>query len=145
MAKPHFHRILRQPFDPAELRQAREDQVRAAKAAGLSELLAWDLAAVADELVSNILEHSQATWLEWSLSIEGFERARLVLRDNGPAFDAARSSESAEEMAGDGTQRHMGLLMVKRVVESMEYNRLPDGSNELTLCAGPPAQRRVMA
>jgi anti-sigma regulatory factor (Ser/Thr protein kinase) len=142
---PIFYKKLSKPFSPLELRQFREEQVQVAKAAGLSEILAWDLAAVADELVCNIVEHADAQWLEWSLVVEGMERAKLVLKDNGRVFNPAKLANTAETLAGDFTHRNMGLLMVRRTVESMEYNRLDDGSNELILSAGPPVQRRISA
>jgi len=125
---------LEKPFDGEEIRQLRLEITETCEAQGLPDVLTWDLIATADEVICNVLEHSHADWLEFEMALD-FARssAQLVMRDNGVHFDLNAAVIRAETAAGNGTHRKMGLLLVKKAVDSMDITRRPDGVNELTL------------
>ena len=129
-----FQERLRRPFEPESFRAAREALVTSCLRQGIPEMQAWDLSAAADELLCNVLEHSDAEWLDLGVcqnASSGMIRLRLL--DNGQRFDVALASETAPERAGDGNDRHMGLVMIKGVSRELSYRQLPEGGNELVL------------
>jgi anti-sigma regulatory factor (Ser/Thr protein kinase) len=133
-----FHHRLEAPFHALEIRTAREAQLDECLRVGVDESLAWDLAAILDELASNVLRHSQATWMEWSLSRDADE-GLLVLRfqDNGDRFDPASAPLPA---AGHGFQGHMGLAMMRRLARNLRYRREGSVLNTLEVQLGPQAR-----
>jgi hypothetical protein len=64
----------------------------------------------------------------------GTGMVRLRLLDNGERFDVALAADLAEEKAGDGNNRRLGLKLVKTFAKELLYRSLPDGGNELVLC-----------
>ena len=133
-----FHHRLEAPFHALEIRTAREEQLDECLRVGVDEALAWDLAAIVDELGSNILRHSQATWFEWTLS-RNAEEGLLMLRfeDNGVSFDPANHPLPP---VGDGFQGRMGLAMTRRLARSMRYRRDLGRLNLLEVQLGPQAK-----
>jgi anti-sigma regulatory factor (Ser/Thr protein kinase) len=90
------------------------------------------LVTVVDELVCNILEHSQASWVELEMHPEE-GRVKLLLRDNGGEFDplpaiTAKGPESLDEIHGE---RSLGLYMVGQLATSWQYRRVDSKINEL--------------
>jgi anti-sigma regulatory factor (Ser/Thr protein kinase) len=130
-----FYQVrLMRPFDAVKFREAREEIVASCLRQGIAEVNAWDLSAAADELLCNVLEHSEAQWLDLGVcqnAANGMVRLRLL--DDGQRFDVALATEHAEEAAGDGNGRHMGLVMIKGVSKDLRYEQRPDGGNELVL------------
>jgi anti-sigma regulatory factor (Ser/Thr protein kinase) len=137
-----FHRRLEAPFHALEIRHAREAQMHQCLRLGIADFLAWDLAAITDELASNIMLHSQATWMEWTLSRDA-EEGLLVLRmqDNGGRFDSATITLPS---AGYGFRGKMGIAMVRRLARGMRYKREASHINSLEVQLGPQA-RLVLA
>jgi anti-sigma regulatory factor (Ser/Thr protein kinase) len=112
------------------------------KEQGADENLSWDLVCAADEIIANVIEHSQASWVEWNMDIEPASgKARLEFRDNGAEFDVSKAAREAEKAAGDGTQRHLGLLLVKSVADGLDYRRQDGRVNVLELAASPKARQ----
>ena len=129
-----FQVRLHRPFDIRKFREAREDIVESCLRQGIAEVNAWDLSAAADELLCNVLEHSEAQWLDLGVcqnAATGMLRLRLL--DDGQRFDVALATESAADAAGDGNNRHMGLVMIKGVSRDLSYRQRPEGGNELVL------------
>ena len=108
----------------------------------MGDHLAWDLAAIVDELASNVMLYSQATWVEWSLNRDA-EEGLLILRlqDNGDRFDPATHPLAP---AGFGHRGKMGIAMVRRLARGMRYKREASNINSLEVHLGPQA-RLVLA
>ncbi len=125
---------LHRPFETESFREAREALLESCLRQGIPEVQAWDLAAAADELLCNVLEHSDAEWIDLGVcqnAVDGMLRLRML--DNGQRFDVALAAESSDAAAGDGNNRHMGLVMIKGVSTGLSYRQLPEGGNELVL------------
>ncbi len=133
-----FQRRLEAPFHALEIRTAREAQLDECLRLGVDEALAWDLAAIVDELASNVLRHSQATWLEWSVT-RNVEEGLLTLRflDNGDRFDPAGQ---ALPPGGNGFNGKMGLARTGRLARSLRYRREQGQLNSLEVQLGPQAK-----
>ena len=90
--------------------------------------------AVLEELGTNIMEHSGASWME--VNMADFNAGVLVsVTDNGEPFDAAakvqaKNSWDALENAGD---RSLGLVMLKELTRKLRYTRELDGTNRLVM------------
>jgi len=123
------------PFESWMIRAMRELVLETVRTRGLDQKVAWDLASVMDELACNIVEHAGATWFEGELELNPEKPAKLVIRDNGLAFDVPFVATRGETIARDFEDRGMGLLMVKRLMGKMDYRRRDDGVNELVLSA----------
>ena len=129
-----FQTRLHRPFEAVKFREAREELLASCMKQGMPEESAWDLSAAADELLCNVLEHSAAQWLDMGAcqnALDGMLRLRVL--DDGLRFDVALATEKAPEAAGDGNNRHMGLVMIQNVSKDLNYRRLPEGGNELVL------------
>jgi anti-sigma regulatory factor (Ser/Thr protein kinase) len=136
-----YRQRLEAPFHGLEIRAAREALLDQCLRVGVEESLAWDLAAISDELTSNVLEHSQASWMEWSVNRDD-EEGLFFLRfhDNGSRFDAATHPLPP---AGDGSHGGMGLAMTRRLARGLRY-RHEGMVNHLEVQLGPLA-RPVLA
>ncbi len=121
------------PFESWMIRAMRELVLETARSHGMDQKVGWDLASVVDELACNIVEHAGATWFEGELDLNPEKSAKLVIRDNGLAFDVPFVATRGESIARDYEDRGMGLLMVKRLMGKMDYRRRDDGINELVL------------
>jgi anti-sigma regulatory factor (Ser/Thr protein kinase) len=132
-----FSHRLEAPFHALEIRVAREDLLDQCLRVGLDEALAWDLAAIADELTSNVLEHSHATWMEWAVTWD-IEEGLYFLRfqDNGSRFDPSTHPLAA---VGDGSHGGMGLAMTRRLARGLRY-RHEGLVNQLEVQMGPLAR-----
>ena len=87
---------------------------------------------VFDEIYANIVNYSKATHATVSYRIEN-GKLRIIFTDNGIPYNPLNATEpditlSAEERAIGG----LGIFMVKKMTESMEYDHI-DGKNVLTL------------
>lgn len=87
---------------------------------------------VFDEIYTNIANYSKATLATISYSIES-EKLRISFTDNGIPYNPITAVEpdttlSAEERKIGG----LGIFMVKKMTESMEYE-YTEGKNILTL------------
>ena len=100
---------------------------------GLSPQHGFVLLFVVDELLCNVMEHAGAGRAQLSLqaSAAGF-RVRMV--DDGEPFDTAGQVKSASK--GDlrgADDRRLGLNLVGRLVDEIEYHRTADGQNLVEL------------
>ena len=101
--------------------------------AGISGSYTYDYLTVVDELCCNVLEHSQASYVE--IDIQAMpEIVRIIVRDDGQAFDpTAREGILPDGLLKVPTLRRLGLYMVGQLSERCHYCRLDDGRNELTV------------
>ena len=102
--------------------------------AGIEGPSAYVMQTVVDELLCNVLEHGSALWIEMELRPEG-RKVRLVMRDNGPAFDPMPAiCSSLPQQEGEApAPRNMGLFMVGQLAREWVYHRLEVGVNQLTM------------
>jgi anti-sigma regulatory factor (Ser/Thr protein kinase) len=129
-----FQVKLRRPFEPKAFRAAREGLLEACGRQGVYEDQAWDLAAAADELLCNVLEHSDAAWLDLGACQEATQGTlRLRLIDNGRRFDVAAEAAKIPKKLPADQEWHLGLAMLSGIGKAMSYRELPEGGNELTL------------
>ena len=137
-----FHRHFEAPLHALEIRNAREAQLDECLRVGVDEALAWDLAAIVDELASNIMRHSEATWMEYSL-IRDADEGLMILRfqDNGQRFDPASHPLPP---VGHGFEGKMGIAMTRRLARGMRYRRDQAQINCLEVQLGPQP-RMVLA
>lgn len=100
---------------------------------GLEKEEAWRLAAVADELVSNLEEHGNADWLQVSAELpHDHEPLRLRLLDNSHGFNLVLAAAVAEEPDGL-RERGLGLFMVRQATRSLWQGHTSKGENETVL------------
>jgi len=66
---------------------------------------------IAQELLTNVAKHAQATKVSMNVAAEG-EKVRLLINDNGVGFDT-------EEMSMAGGQRGWGLVIMSERAKSM--------------------------
>ena len=124
------------PPDMKSVRNMRNKHLEFCEELGLGEEIAWDLVSIADEVYSNVLEHSDATWVEWAMEVDKNKKSvKLVFRDNGSAFNV--TTETAHRVGGspllEESHRGMGLAYIKKMSETLTYRRTNDNINELTI------------
>ncbi len=122
----------------AELRGAAEKLM---DEAGVSPRQRSGLFVVIDELCTNVLEHSGATWIEMAV-VTGTGQACLSLSDDGKPFDSAAVIQGRDFSGelGNDDGRNLGLYMLKQLTESMRYLREEGGVNRVTLQLAPSAK-----
>lgn len=93
---------------------------------------AYSTVTVVDELVCNILEHAQASFLELELK-SGLGVVELLFRDDGVAFDPTEQArQQVAMMPGDSEERNLGIYMVVNLGDGLHYERRGP-LNELTV------------
>ena len=90
--------------------------------------------AVLEELCTNIMEHSGATWLEVSMA-PFKEGVLLSIQDNGSPFDPSDMIEGGHFTKNVGTtmDRHLGLYMVQELAKKFRYFREAEGLNRVVM------------
>jgi anti-sigma regulatory factor (Ser/Thr protein kinase) len=98
---------------------------------------------VVTEICSNVLEHSNAQWIELALISVG-DSTFLSVSDNGDPFDSAAVIEkhdfNLENLGKDG--RHLGLFMIRSLTQSIRYLREEDGVNRIMMQMAEPKTRK---
>ena len=89
------------------------------------------VALVVEEVCTNIMEHSSATWLELSLAmLHG--RVWVQVTDDGEPFNTQDAILTREGMSlQDVHERRLGLYMVKQLSSVVRYGRDPLGFNRV--------------
>lgn len=103
----------------------------AVKAEGLDSASSFAAETVAEELCANVLEHSDASWLQ--LSIGEHEGHGLVsVIDNGFPFDPAEAIRALQQgfVLAERTDRHLGLYIVQQLSHLVTYRRM-NGENHV--------------
>ena len=129
---------LETPFTTDKIRAMREAQLKLCESNGVPEAIMWDVVALADELVCNIIEHSNATWMEFKLAFQPDEEPLLTFKDNGEAFDPTAPKDLPEQH-----ERGMGLGMIRNIAHDVTYRRLTDGVNQILATAGHPGEQHA--
>jgi anti-sigma regulatory factor (Ser/Thr protein kinase) len=69
--------------------------------------------------------------------------ARIVFQDDGVEFDTSKAVMKAEEAAGDGTERHLGLLVVVTVMDNILYRRQAGKINEIEMAVSSKGKKAL--
>lgn len=109
----------------------------AARSSGLDDATGYAAMTVAEELCANVLEHSNAVWLELELGAhEG--RAFVSVRDNGFPFDPSEAIRALQQgfVLAERTERQLGLYIVQQLSHRVTYHRY-HGENRLEVEVEP--------
>jgi anti-sigma regulatory factor (Ser/Thr protein kinase) len=98
-----------------------------ADAAGLDEGDAGRLCIVAEELVTNVIDHGGATHAQLAFALVG-GNVRIELTDSGKPFDPRTTPDPVRTERGGGA----GLAIVRTWAQMLSYQSAA-GSNRLTL------------
>ncbi|MCQ2437482.1 MAG: SpoIIE family protein phosphatase [Clostridia bacterium] len=85
-----------------------------------------------DEMYSNVVHHSNASWAEIICDADA-EQVTVILRDNGIPFDPLNIPEPDVTLSAD--ERHvggLGIFMTKKMMNELTY-RYVDGCNEVRM------------
>ena len=108
---------------------------------GLDDSAAWPLHVALDEILSNIVRHSQtgpkAGRIDVMIERRG-DAVDMTVTDDGPAFDPLQLPEPDvtarfEERQPGG----LGVHLVRKLIDRVEYTRA-GGRNRLTMTWRPP-------
>jgi anti-sigma regulatory factor (Ser/Thr protein kinase) len=96
-------------------------------------------ALVVEEICTNIMEHSNATWLKVRVSRRG-ERIRVEVADDGKPFNPVDAIKAQADLdLREMKERRLGLYMVKHLSSSVGYTRSPEGQNQTEFEFDPEA------
>ena len=115
-------------LDPDVLDHIREQLLDWIKEAGVSEEAQTGLHMIFEELVTNIMEHSQAEWLELAVMMSE-DGVLMSLADNGAEFNPREKFERSKEIPRMQVYRSLGLGMVMNLSRYFYYLRDPKGIN----------------
>lgn len=88
---------------------------------------------IMDEIVSNIVRCSEATYFSVDFSVDASRLATIVFTDDGVAFDPlAVAAPDVSSSAADREIGGLGIFMVRKMSKSVSYVRR-DGCNVLTV------------
>jgi anti-sigma regulatory factor (Ser/Thr protein kinase) len=120
------------PYTRAAL-DALQTQVRAEAAqVGISAKIIGSLIYAIEEIGSNILVHSGATWFETCFEPQA-PGGRLTFDDNGEEFDPLEASDLMDEpVISEHVSGHLGLWTLKRLPFKMTWHR-QNNVNHLTI------------
>lgn len=100
-----------------------------------------------EELVTNVIRHGglaapEAARLTLAATIGPGQACRLVFEDPGRPFDpAAAALPDLPTRLEEARIGGLGLVLLQRMARDLDYVRLPDGRNQLTLLLDEPAGR----
>jgi serine/threonine-protein kinase RsbW len=122
---------------PAGFQQAADDVRRRLDGSGLPTRLRYNIELVFEEVVTNILRHNtpagHGSDIEASLEI-GSARAVLTFEDSGAPFDPRQQPDPAQPQSLDDAKAGgLGLLLVRKASERVDYERTPGQRNRLTV------------
>lgn len=125
------------PNDVAVISRLAEFINRVCEAAGVDEGFTMQLNLAAEEAVVNVMNYAYPPGtkgdIEVSSRIAG-NTVTLVIRDSGVPFDPTAKADAdttltAEERPIGG----LGIYLVRRLMDSIAYERTADGKNVLTM------------
>jgi serine/threonine-protein kinase RsbW len=102
---------------------------------------AYDIQLAVAELVTNSLVHGypdQRGWIGLVLDKDD-SQIKVILRDHAPNFDPNTASVPDPKLPLE--KRHFGgygIYLTRQVVESLTYQPIPQGGNEITLIFNIP-------
>ena len=112
---------------PANLRQIRKELEDFAKSIGLPEKSAYDVGLVLNEALANIIRHGYGGAVDRPILVQADRvgaHFELVIRDWGKPFDPALIKQ---KNLGELSPGGLGLLCMRRLMDDVKFERLPDG------------------
>jgi anti-sigma regulatory factor (Ser/Thr protein kinase) len=107
--------------------------------AGVAPDLLPIAALVVEEICTNVMEHSNATWLKVRMGHHG-ERIRVDVEDDGKPFNPVDAIKAQDGLhLQEMKERRLGLYMVKHLSSSVSYTRSPEGHNQTVFEFDPKA------
>ena len=86
-----------------------------------------------EEAVANIVNYSQAEWMEMNVECWRPKAFSVTLRDNGLAFDPTlQAAVDTEQAAAERQIGGLGIELLRKIADEMQYSRT-DGINILTI------------
>lgn len=121
----------------AGFQQAADDVRRRLDDSGLPARLRYNIELVFEEVVTNIIRHSAVSSngpnIEASLEIDA-DRTVLTFEDSGTPFDPRQQPEPKRPESLDVAEvGGLGLVLVRKASESIDYERTPGQRNRLTV------------
>ena len=117
-----------------DLHDLRQHTEQSLKANGVDAETCGDLVVVTDEWFTNILNHGyQGETGEVALEVDvADDRIIICIRDHGPHFDLTTTPESpvTDFNAPGSKPGGLGLVLIRRIVDRVDYTRSDDGWNQ---------------
>jgi serine/threonine-protein kinase RsbW len=127
------------PNDTSCLAAVREAVREAVVAGGFPQELLGRVTLAVDESITNIMEHAYEDDLEGELKIEivlEVEPTQFVarLKDRGKSFDPRNvPPPDLKRHVSEGRKHGLGVFLVRRIMDEVDYTACEDGVNELKL------------
>jgi len=122
------------PVSLENLHELRLFTEHALKERGLDDEACANLVLVADEWVTNVLTHGyQGNEGKLEISIEAKNNlVTLCIADQAPAFDLTATSNPEPDKTAleNTTPGGLGLVLIRRLVSTINYSRSTDGWNK---------------
>lgn len=126
-------------LSPALVDELHREVLSLARAASISPALLPVAALVVEEICTNIMEHSNATWLEVSLGRKD-DRVWVKVGDNGQPFNPCDAILAQGHLKlEDFQERRLGLYMVKQLSSTVRCGRDGQGNNRVEFEFDPDA------
>ena len=107
---------------PEQLDEIRETLEEWVVMAGVEESVQFSASTIIEEMATNIMEHSGASWLE--VGVYWFDDGvLLVVADDGKKFDPAAANKSIHEQLAAFDIRHLGLAMIGQITKNFVHFR----------------------
>jgi anti-sigma regulatory factor (Ser/Thr protein kinase) len=111
-------------FGEAEVLHMRESLAMQMQEAGVLRDSGYALVNVLDEFCCNMMEHSDASWIEIMVDPRP-TGITAMLRDDGQPFDPTLAIGSMDpEQPAHVTDRRLGLYMIGLLAKDLKYSRL---------------------
>ena len=117
--------------------EVREFVDGAARAFGFSEEDVANIILAVDEACTNIIKHAYHYALDQEIEISIFHSTRsfeIRIYDNGKAFDPSSiRTPDLKDHIGHKRRGGLGVYLMKRLMDKVEYNFIPGKRNEVRL------------
>jgi len=125
---------LKRGFSPQTLDEVQREASRLMDDVKVPSTQRLAAAMVIEELCTNIMEHSRATWLEIGVTYSG-QGLFLSFADDGLPFDPSPLLKQIPSSARlkSSVDRHLGLYMISSLSRGFEYFRDELGVNIMQL------------
>jgi anti-sigma regulatory factor (Ser/Thr protein kinase) len=129
--------VLKLPATFAAFARAAGDLRRALAKRGVNARSSYNAELVFEEIVSNVIRHGCSDHVQCAIEVTlRFRDAAIEMsfQDNGPPFDPRAYTLPALPRSHDAALRGgLGLLLVNKASESMEYEWTRQSKNHLTV------------
>ena len=126
--------VVKGLVDLDDLHDLRKNTENALKERGIDEESCANLVLMVDEWVTNIVEHAYKNGkgeLELYVDVSN-SLASICIRDRGPEFDITsyKAVNVKDLCAPDSKPGGLGIELIRRLADKLEYSRSEDGWNE---------------